>query len=101
MPQGSKCSRQAKAQRASDNPVFGSVTINWVEDLFEDHLDPDYQIPEANDNNDSENQLLQANYVFAIVEYVQEEASGDKWESDLLEENSDIEEKRSYMDAYE
>ena len=101
MPQGSKRLRQVKAQRASDNPVFGSMTINWVEDLFKDRLDPDYQIPEANDNNDSENQLSQANYVFAIVERVQEETSGDEWESDLLEENSDIEEKRRYMDAYE
>ena len=55
MPQDSKRSRQAKAQRASDNPVFDSMTINWVEDLFEDRLDPDYQILKANDDDDSEN----------------------------------------------
>ena len=72
MPQSSKHSRQAKSQRASNNPVFGSITVDWVEDLFEDRLDPDYKIPEENEDNDSENQLSQTNYVFAMVERVQD-----------------------------
>ena len=34
--------------------------------------------------------------MFATVERVQEEASGDEWESDLSEENSDIEESAAH-----
>ena len=67
MPESSKRSRQAKSQRASNNPVFGSVTIDSVNDLFEDRLDPDYEIPKGNEGSDSENHLSQINYAFAMV----------------------------------
>lgn len=38
-----------------------------------------------------DNQLSQINYMFAMVEEVQD-ASGDEWDSDLLDQNPDIEE---------